>query len=295
MNIKYFENLEDLRLETGLPRIPVEKDFHIFRFSDLKDAKNYMPPYRRGFYQITLIQDFGQSTMSINTHNFQNFKDAIYFVGPEHVLSWVRDKSVKGFLIYFKSDFLDYSTALLNQTFTVFNPYSRNLIEPKAKEIQQFRAYFENLIQEQLENKTKYRRAILKHQLSVLLYRCQEIYDRYIETNNDSQESSISQTYKIYVNNHYIDVKSINEYATMMNISANYLSQVIKEQTGKTAKRILDERILLEAKNMLLHTEMTSAQIAYDLGFDEPTHFGRLFKKYEQVSPLQFKKKHRIQ
>lgn len=294
MNIKYFENLEDLRIETGLPRIPVEKDFHAFRFIDLKDAKNYMPPYRRGFYQITLIQDFGSSTMSINDHNFKAVQDIIYFVDPRQVFSWVRDKSVKGFLVYFKSSFLDYSDEQLNQKFTFFNLYSKNLIEPKVADIEQFRAYFKNLIEEQLENKTQYRRAILKHQLSILLYRCQEIYDRYIETNEDTQENSISSIYKRHIDNLYIDVKSINEYATLMNISANYLSQTIKEQTGKTAKRILHERILLEAKNMLLYTDMTSAQIAYDLGFEEPTHFGRLFKKYEKISPLQFKKNNTI-
>jgi len=124
MKIKHFENLEDLRIETGLPRIPVEEDFHIFRFRDLKEAKNYMPPYRRGFHQITLIQDFGDSTMSISTRNYKDLRDAIYFVCPEQVLSWVRDQSVKGFLIYFKSDFLEYSNEQLNQIFTFFNLYS---------------------------------------------------------------------------------------------------------------------------------------------------------------------------
>lgn len=290
MNIRYFENLEDLQQETRSPGIPKEPGFHIFRFADLKQAKNVMPPYRRGFYQLTLIQNFGESKMNINQHHFNNITDALYFVGPEHVLSWYRAHTVIGFIIYFKNDFLGESTIQLNETFTFFNLYRRNLIELQDTNLHQFRGYFETLLKDQNENNSPYRREILKSQLRTLLYRCQEMYDLHVAKDKQEDQYQLTTLFKRYVENHYLEVKSVNEYAALMHLTPNYLSQTIKEQTGKTAKNIIDRRILLEAKNMLLHTEMTAAEIAYALGFDEPTHFGRFFKKNEGSSPSKFRK-----
>lgn len=290
MNILYFEKIEDLRLETGLLRMPKEPDFHIFKFSDLINAKNFMPPYRRGFYQLTLIQNFGESTMTINNHNFSNHKDILYFVGPEHVLSWYRDKTVTGYLIYFKSSFLELSNAALEEKLTYFNPYRKNLIELENNDLHVFRNYFEHIFKEQNECKAKYRRQILNAQLFTILYKCQQIYEDNIEI-KENNEKSIVTLFKKYVDNNYIQIKTINEYADLMNLSSNYLSQIIKNETGKNAKRIIDERVILESKNMLIHTNMTSAQIAYHLGFSEPTHFSRFFKKIEGITPKQFKEK----
>lgn len=290
--IRYFENFEDIRTETESPLNIVEKDFLIFKFSDISQSRKYMPPYRRGFYQITLIQNFGKSKVVINDKKIELSNDVIFFVRPDQILSWVRDSSVQGYMLYFKDDFINLSSPPLDSSFVFFNPYSKNIIEPKIEEVNTFRKYFSILYNEQNESVMPYGRSILKHQLSVLLYKCQELYDRYILNNSSAKEERLAITYKRYVDDHYQEIKKIGEYAQLMNISANYLSQIIKEQTGDSAKSILDKRIILEAKNMIQYTDMTVSEIAYNLGYNEPTHFSRLFRRYVQKSPKEYRLQH---
>jgi AraC family transcriptional activator of pobA len=77
---------------------------------------------------------------------------------------------------------------------------------------------------------------------------------------------------------HYHDWHKVAEYASALNITADHLNNVLKINLGKSAKEMIFQRIVLEAKRLGLHTELTSKEIAYRLGFDDPAHFSKFFK-----------------
>ena len=80
-----------------------------------------------------------------------------------------------------------------------------------------------------------------------------------------------------------------------MNITPKHLSQTVKNLSGKTAKELIQDRVVLEAKRLLLHTPLSIKEIAYQLGFEEPLHFSAFFKNRAGVSPTFFKEaKHSI-
>ncbi|MEM6379844.1 MAG: helix-turn-helix transcriptional regulator, partial [Bacteroidota bacterium] len=81
--------------------------------------------------------------------------------------------------------------------------------------------------------------------------------------------------------------------ARSMNLHPNYLNSVIKSKTGRTVNDWITQRMLSTAKALLINTNQTSKEIAYQLGFREPTHFSRFFKKQAQVSPNSFRKSHK--
>ncbi len=91
------------------------------------------------------------------------------------------------------------------------------------------------------------------------------------------------------VNKYYITKKTVKEYAELMHITPNHLTDTVKDVTGKTPKSFITERILLEAKNLLSYTYYDIAEIAYLLGFYNPSHFGRFFKKFEGFTPKDFR------
>ncbi|NJO90517.1 MAG: AraC family transcriptional regulator [Chloroflexia bacterium] len=72
-------------------------------------------------------------------------------------------------------------------------------------------------------------------------------------------------------------------------MSPDYLNSVIKSGVGKTAKELIQQRIILESKRYGLHTQLTTKEIAYKLGFEDPSHFSRFFKTSEGISFAQFR------
>jgi AraC-like DNA-binding protein len=83
---------------------------------------------------------------------------------------------------------------------------------------------------------------------------------------------------------------TVNYLASELNLSSRYLSDLLKQETGKTAIELIHLFLIAEAKNLLTGTDYSVSEIAYKLGFENPPYFFRLFKKETGMSPTQFKK-----
>ena len=88
----------------------------------------------------------------------------------------------------------------------------------------------------------------------------------------------------------YIDTKNVGDYAEELNITPNHLTTILKRLTGKSAKDIIHERLLMESKSMLKYSGLDISEISYRLNFLEPTHFTRFFKKLSGTTPNEFRK-----
>ena len=77
--------------------------------------------------------------------------------------------------------------------------------------------------------------------------------------------------------------------ASKLNISTKYLSDILKQETGKTALELIHLYVISEAKNLLVEGEQSISEIAYKLGFENPPYFSRLFRKETGVSPKEYK------
>ena len=91
--------------------------------------------------------------------------------------------------------------------------------------------------------------------------------------------------YKNLINNHFLDHKEVAFYADQLNVTSNYLNEIVKAETGSSAKRHISERLLLEAQNLLAYSELSISEISHLLHFSEPTHFTKFFKKETGVTP----------
>ena len=85
---------------------------------------------------------------------------------------------------------------------------------------------------------------------------------------------------------------TVNYCATELGISANYLSDLLKKETGRNARDYIHSYVIERAKTALLASEDAVSQIAYCLGFEYPAHFTKLFKNHTGESPSQFRKHH---
>lgn len=85
---------------------------------------------------------------------------------------------------------------------------------------------------------------------------------------------------------------TVSQLATDMNMSANYMSDLLRKETGKSAQELIHQQLLEKAKYLLLNTDDSVASIAYRLGFEYPQYFSRLFKQKISLSPQEFRKLH---
>ena len=88
----------------------------------------------------------------------------------------------------------------------------------------------------------------------------------------------------------YKDGTTVTEYAEKMNISSRTLADLTKHLLGKSPSLMIHERTILEAKRMLIHMPLNVNQIGYKLGFEDASYFVKFFKKYTNMSPMEFRK-----
>ena len=115
----------------------------------------------------------------------------------------------------------------------------------------------------------------------------------HIEADAADRSSAIAAQFKSLLRKHYRQQKSPSWYAGQLNLSASYLNECIKSATGSTVSNWIQKEIVLEGKRLLAFTKNSTKEIAYDLGYNDPAYFNRLFLKLTGTRPAAFRNKHR--
>lgn len=109
------------------------------------------------------------------------------------------------------------------------------------------------------------------------------------EKEDNDIENNFFTEFVALAESNYTSKKSADFYATQIYLSLNKLNTIVKGRTGMTVKRFLTERLLLEAKRLLVYSQKSVKEIAYELEFLEPPHFTNFFKKYTGETPSKFR------
>jgi AraC-like DNA-binding protein len=116
--------------------------------------------------------------------------------------------------------------------------------------------------------------------LKLFLIACNRLKSETISTNLPFQNNSsrIIRQFKELIDSLYKKFHKVSEYAGEMNITSNYLNEVIKSETGHSAKELIQDRIMLEAKRLATYSDLQLKEISFELGFEDPAHFSKFFK-----------------
>tara|TARA_R110000822_G_scaffold294446_2_gene416511 strand:- start:518 stop:985 length:468 start_codon:yes stop_codon:yes gene_type:complete len=149
-------------------------------------------------------------------------------------------------------------------------------------------------------NQDEFSKDIIISQLSTLLKYANRFYERQFlnrkELSNDLLEQ-FNQHLKKYFESGQLQEKgipSIEQIADKLSVSQRYLSDTLKQETGKTTTEHLQLYLIDEAKNILLKPNKSISEVAYELGFEYPQYFSRLFKKREGLSPTEYREKYKM-
>ena len=105
-----------------------------------------------------------------------------------------------------------------------------------------------------------------------------------------SMSATITERFKRLVNTHVREKHRVIEYADMLSITPNHLNKCVKQTTNRTAHQWINEMMLLESKVLLSQSSLSIAEIAYRLGLNDQSYFGRFFKKSTGITPSRYRK-----
>jgi AraC-like DNA-binding protein len=302
--MKHFKTLSAYLdyLELPRPEHPMLSVFSAKGEGFLPCPKESSPPITTDCYNISLKKIVkGNLNYGRTKYDFTN--GAMIFVAPRQVMQW--DSSLvieqKGFSITFHEDFLK-GTELAYQIkkYGFFSYTVNEALHLSPKEEKQIESIIENIEIEYHNNQDEFSKDIIIAHLSTLLKYANRFYERQFlnrkELSNNLLEqfnNSLSQ----YFESGQLQEKgmpSIEQLAGNLSVSQRYLSDTLKKETGKSATEHIQWFVIDQAKNILLQPNKSISEVAYELGFEYPQYFSRLFKKKEGLSPSEFRDKYEM-
>ncbi|AYN02542.1 helix-turn-helix domain-containing protein [Chryseobacterium sp. 3008163] len=142
----------------------------------------------------------------------------------------------------------------------------------------------------QKNNKLHY--SLLKDSCNTLVaFLISQFLDQNKPESNFSRFEIVAKSFKLLLEKNYCNSKSPSGYADQLNISTSYLNECVKNTTGSSVSQHIKNRVVLEAKRMLYHSEKSIKEISFELGYDDHSYFSRLFTKAAGISALAFQNK----
>jgi AraC-like DNA-binding protein len=266
------------------------KDFEIAECKGLtRQQKDYFfVPHRNDFYKLILVRE-GDSRHWVDMVPFTIKPDAFYFSSPQHVMLKEESAGNSVVSICFTDEFLELEENRMLRKL----PIIQNLQNEHELILSDFDLDFINDIIKKLLVEYKYengwRNSMLSAYLQVMLIHLSRLYTTQFSNNDASSNRALLKRFQALITENYNRVHDVAGYASMVNLSSGHFSELIKEQSGKTAIQHIHDRLLLEAKRMLFHTDTSVKEIAFTLGFEDASYFNRFFKKFMASTPVEYR------
>ncbi|MCP1250746.1 MULTISPECIES: helix-turn-helix domain-containing protein [Elizabethkingia] len=271
----------------------------VFSFEDMKlEPETILSAVTTDFYVVALKKDCAGGKCKYG-QQYYDFDDGImYFIAPHQVLQFedVLLNSVRGFVLVVHQDFLHgYALASQIREYGYFSYTANEALHLSEKEEKSIMDIIHNIEQEIDANMDSFTQDLLVSNLDLLLKYCDRFYNRQFLTRKKANNDLLSKLETLlddyFKNDRQIvsGIPTVNFIAEQLHLSANYLSDMLRVQTGQTTQQHIQNRLIEKAKELLSTTEMSVSEIAYHLGFEHPQSFHRLFKNRTSVSPLEFR------
>ncbi len=282
------KNIQKYNFKQGLPQ-----EFEIINLNVLFNnfSKAMTSPHRAEFYQIIWIQE-GNPTHIIDFNPIKVTPNSFVFVNKGSVQQFDSNINYKGKVILFTDSFfcktqLD-STYLRNSI--LFNDLHTTSEVCLSHSTSIFSELFHIMEQELAKGKDQFQSDILRNSLRITLLQAERIKRQqgFTEIKKSLDLDQVMQ-FRTLLDNQFTDHKQVQFYAESMYITKKRLNQSTSTILGITPKQMIDARVVLEAKRLLAHTNISVKEIGFKLGFEEPTNFIKYFKKHVQSTPLEFR------
>jgi len=278
---------------------PTNPLISVFNFDEVKLVpETILSAITTDFYVIALKKDCAGGKCRYGQQYYDFDEGIMYFIAPNQVLQFedVLLNGVKGFVLVVHPDFLHgYGLASHIKEYGYFSYSANEALHLSEKEEKSIVDIIANVEQEVAGNMDSFTQDLLISNLDLLLKYCDRYYNRQFLTRKKANSDLLSKLEALlddYFKNEKLilnGIPTVHSIADQLHLTANYLSDMLRIQTGQTTQQHIQKRLIEKAKEMLSTTELSVSEIAYHLGFEHPQSFHRLFKNRTSVSPLEFR------
>ncbi|MBB6273865.1 AraC-like DNA-binding protein [Pedobacter cryoconitis] len=251
--------------------------------------------YRLGFYSIFFKT--GKGILKYGKSNYDFDEGSLMFTAPYQVISPHVDLSLEeGWGLFFHPDILnrkELGSRISEYSFFQYDSNEALHISDEEKEL--IKVCVENIKREYSQNIDKHTLQLILSNIELLLNYCNRFYDRQFFTrakiSNDIVQRFEKSLKEYFAQDTLIKagLPDVKYFAAKLNLSANYLSDLLNKYTGKTTQEHIHLKLVDKAKSLLWGSEMSISEIAYELGFEHPSHFTKLFKSKIGQTPKAFR------
>lgn len=270
----------------GFEILPIEK---IFRE---KRQYNHNPeaPHQLKFYNLIFFTS-GVGRHFIDFKWFPVKENSLVYLTKEQVNAFDFSQNLNGYCIIFTEEYFVKCFSNLSKDF-VFRLFNPQLFSPilQIPEQSDFKTYF-NFLKQEFSNTVSFNRnTIIESLFVILVSKAEDLKQNQTFHIKDSSKIKTFQSFSSLIEKHLSKSRSADFYAKELTITYKHLNIICKELVNKTAKTVIDEFVILQAKRSLINSNLKIVELAYKLGFEDPTNFSKYFKKHTGLTPNTFLK-----
>ncbi|WP_276133412.1 AraC family transcriptional regulator [Polluticoccus soli] len=283
--------------------MPLQKEIPIHDFSrDTKDSVpfrfvqlgalteyDYSRPHRHNYYEIFFFNKGGGEHL-IDFKKYPIRDNGIHFISPGQVHCLRREEGSHGSIILFSRDFFHFGSEGSNTlyNFPFLNSGAYPVLDAATEEFAEFLPLLLQMQNESLKGVDVFAE-ILRSYLNIVLLKSLQLFNgRYPD--HQMKQGTVFNKFRELVEKEYRGNRQPAYYASQLNITEKKLNEVCKENSGENVSDYIKDRVLLEAKRLLHNTDHNIKEIAYFLGFEDPSYFNRFFRVNTGVTAGDFRK-----
>ena len=272
----------------------------ILNFDNFKTEPNVVPEHN-GFnfacYAI-FLKDNKSCKMKYGGKSYDYDDGTMVFIAPQQSVGFSYDKNYvpKGYALLFHPDLLlgtDFGKKINSYSF--FSYAVNEALHLSSKERKLVLGVLKNIQFELEQNLDEHSKQLIASNLELLLNYCSRFYDRQFLTRQTTHNNVLIKfdvllsAYLTSDQPQRLGLPSVSHFANQLHLSSNYFGDLIKKETGKSAREYIQSKLIEIAKEKVFDRNKSVSEIAYELGFKYPQHFSRLFKSKVGYSPNEFR------
>lgn len=271
----------------------------VIDFSKYEEQFNSGMKITLGFYAV-MFKNFCANKMKYGQQHYDFQDGSLICMAPRQVIAMdeplKKKEDAKGWGIFFHPDLIrGTSLGKAIKEYSFFSYETSEALHLSEKEKQILNDIIQKIDSELSENIDKHSQTLIVSNIELLLNYCARYYDRQFITRKTANSELLANVEDIltkYFQSSDLSKKglpTVKYLADQVHLSANYLSDLLKKETGMNAQDRIHYYLIEDAKNLLLGSNMSVGELAFSLGFEYPQYFSRLFKSKTGMTPLQFR------
>lgn len=269
--------------------------FEIFRLRHLLSQTKRLrvpldTPHRVTFFHVMFVTQ-GAGTHYIDFQPYSYRENSLLFVSKGQLHAFDVNPEIDGYVIVFTEEFLLRNLGQFDQPY-FYKLYAYHLHEPllQVEQHMKFAELFDEIFEEFNSTEAFAREEVLQLLLKLLLLKIERVQHSLMPPAQNTEWAKLFVDFHNLLHQSYHRSRNATDYAAQLGVSYKHLNEVCKAISGRTAKVLIDEFVVLEIKRLLAISDDSIQQLAYQTGFDEPTNFVKYFKKHTDQSPAQFRR-----